>query len=243
MRLTILFTSIFTVCLWGQAGYSDIYVWVDENDVTHFTNQNPPPHAQVLMQTKEVPYDEAADRARREAEKQQELEQAQAEVRELEQRLEAQQAEELQRLAEAEGRVEAALQRAEDLLESSRDRYDSDRRYTDSYVYYPGSYLPYRYGFPKYDYRTYGGIYYHIPKLLRRKDYRFKRHRFGTDFYFRKRFKAPGVWHRPTFKKFNTSKQYFRNHRFQGSGSFQFHSHTGGLSRIHANKRGRFGRR
>lgn len=166
MRWFPLLACILAACLWGQIGNADIYVWTDEYDVTHVTNQMPPPHAKILMQAEEIPYDETADRARREKEKRDELLRVQTELRENEARLAAQQAEAQRRVEDAERRAEEALQRLEDLLDSRPDGHD------DNYV---GSRS---YWFPMYGYRWYGGRYHGKPSLYRKGHYGSKRYPF-----------------------------------------------------------------
>ena len=81
---------------------ADIYEWTDENGVKHFTNYAPPDNATILIKTEEFPYDEAADRARVEADKQFQLELTRLELAEREAELERREAEAVRRAAEAE---------------------------------------------------------------------------------------------------------------------------------------------
>jgi hypothetical protein len=243
MRLIALFTCIFVSFLSGQMGHADIYVWVDENGVKHFTNENPPPHAKVLMRTKENPYYESADRARQEVEKQQDLLQAQAEILELKARL-AEQQDEVQRgIAEIEPKAEDTLQHAEDLPASANNQNDSDRRYSYSYGYYPKSFNSRHYRSSKYHYPAHDGIYNHKKHKFRKGHHRFKRHRSGKSHHFRKHFKAPKFRHGKIHKKFNTGRHHFRRHHFKGSRVSRFRHHAGGRVRIHGHHRGGFGRR
>jgi TolA-binding protein len=243
MRLFALFTCLLAACLWSRAGHADIYVWVDENDVKHFTNQNPPPEAEVLMRTKEIPYDEAADHARREAEKRQELLRARAQLRELEERIAQQQAEAQRQIAEARRRAEEALKQAEDLRASAEERYDSDHDYTDSYAYYPGYLIPgLYYRSSKYYDRAYDRIFHYKPHIFSQRHLRFKRHRFGTDRHFRKRFKAPKFRNDSFRKKFNGGKHHFRKRHFKGGGFSRFRPHTGGRARFKSDLRSGFRR-
>jgi len=68
-----IFLFIAAGCLIAGPLYADIYEWTDENGVKHFTNYTPPDNT-ILIKFEELPYDEAADRARIEAERQQQLE-------------------------------------------------------------------------------------------------------------------------------------------------------------------------
>lgn len=243
MRLIALFTCILTAGLWGQAGYADIYVWTDENDVKHFTNQNPHPDAEILMRTKEIPYDEAADRVRWEDEMRRELLQAQAEIHDRAARLAEKQAEVQQRIAEADRMVEEAQKRAEKLLESANDRYDSDRRHSDSYTYYPKSLKSRHYPYSKYYYRGHGGIYYQKPHKFHNGHHRFKRHRFRKSHHFRKRFTLPKVRHGGTHKKINTGRYHFRKRQFKSGGLVRFWRHGSGQVRFRGHHRGGFEKR
>ena len=67
MNGSIIRVLIITGVFIAGPAQADIYQWTDKNGVKHFTNYKPPAHATILMKTKEVPYDEAADRARIEA--------------------------------------------------------------------------------------------------------------------------------------------------------------------------------
>ena len=64
--------TLITIVSWFIASslYADIYRWTDENGVIHFANYAPPDGATIMMKTEELPYDEAADRERMEAERQ-----------------------------------------------------------------------------------------------------------------------------------------------------------------------------
>jgi hypothetical protein len=141
-----------TTVLMGSSAYADIYEWTDENGVKHFTNYSPPDQARIIMKTEEVPYDEAADRARTEMERLASLELARLEIAEREAEVERREAEAEQRLAEANRQAEETLRQAEDLLETAgsyRHSYSSGY----AYPYYPytsyynpyGSYYNYRY--------------------------------------------------------------------------------------------------
>ena len=60
-----------TLAALGLAGFmipnagADIYSWTDENGVRYFTNQQPPKHAELLIKSPEIPFDEAAHEERR----------------------------------------------------------------------------------------------------------------------------------------------------------------------------------
>jgi hypothetical protein len=131
-------------CLIAGSLQADIYEWTDETGVKHFTNYAPPDDATMLMKTEEVPYDEAADRARMEADRQFQLELAKLEIAEKEAELARREAEAERRAAEAE-RYAAETEKAADqyLEDAKNDRY---------YYRGGGSYGYYR---PPYDKRWY----------------------------------------------------------------------------------------
>ena len=115
---------VAVICLFSSFLYADIYEWTDENGVKHFTNYAPPDNAKIMMKTEEVPYDEAADLARIEAENQQRLELARQEIAEREAELERREAEAERRLAELEREAERSAREPEDLLDDAAyDRY------------------------------------------------------------------------------------------------------------------------
>ena len=135
--------------------YADIYEWTDENGVRHFTNYAPPAAAKILIKTEEVPYDEAADRERIEAERQLQLELDRLEVAEKEAELERLAAEAERKAAEA-------------------DRYSEEvRRQADRYLQEAKS--------DRYYYRTYGYFGYYRPPHYYLKPY--KRHYFKRNHY------------------------------------------------------------
>jgi hypothetical protein len=47
-----------------------VYSWIDEHGVKHFTNYPPPKGATVVEETEELPYDEAKDQKRMERDEQ-----------------------------------------------------------------------------------------------------------------------------------------------------------------------------
>lgn len=113
-------------CLFAGSLHADIYEWTDGNGVKHFTNYAPPDDATILMKSEEVPYDEAADRARVEAERQQQLELAKLEMAAREAELERRETEAQRRAAEVERYAEETVRTADQYLDDARnDRYYS----------------------------------------------------------------------------------------------------------------------
>ena len=66
--ITYLILAILFAAPWALAG--QVYEWIDENGVKHFTNAPPPPGATIVGQDKEIPYDAEKDRRRKESDKQ-----------------------------------------------------------------------------------------------------------------------------------------------------------------------------
>jgi len=62
MCLMMVFLAVAPCAMAGQ-----VYEWIDEKGVKHFTNEPPPPGATIVGQDKEIPYDEEKDRQRKES--------------------------------------------------------------------------------------------------------------------------------------------------------------------------------
>ena len=121
MKVLKILLFIAAGCLYAGSLHADIYEWTDENGVKHFTNYAPPDDATILIKSEEVPYDEAADRARIEAERQQQLELARLEIAEREAELERRAAEAERRAMEAERYAEETVRAADQYLEDTRN--------------------------------------------------------------------------------------------------------------------------
>lgn len=132
-------------CLIAGSLHADIYEWTDENGVKHFTNYAPPDDATILMKTKELPHDEAADRARMEDERQflDELAKLERAAREAE--LERRVTEAERRAAEAERYAEETLRATEQYLDDTRN----SRSYYRVGPYYPYYPTPYRHHYKR----------------------------------------------------------------------------------------------
>jgi len=123
-----LFFIITVSCFFSSAALADIYEWTDADGIKHYSNYAPPENSRILMQTKEEPYDEAADRARAETERQARLEADRLEIALREADLEQREAEAERRLAEADRLAEETLSDAESYLraaENSRPNFSS----------------------------------------------------------------------------------------------------------------------
>jgi len=224
--ISMVFVMVIT-CLIASSLQADIYEWSDENGVRHFANYAPPDDAKIIMKTKEVPYDEAADRARREAEERQRLELTRLEIAEREADLERREVEAQRRLVEADREAEEMLQEAEEILDYSRDDRHSYRTFgwggfRRGYAY-NGFYQisPFLNQHP--DNRWYyrgnrGSIYFTTPhnKHHRRDRYYRKKH-----FYGHKKGYSNTIRHR--------KQSYRSNHHFKSRGGI--HSSRGRVGR------------
>jgi hypothetical protein len=104
---------ILVGCIIASSSFADIYEWTDQNGVKHYSNYAPPAESKVLMKTKEEPYDEAADRERMAAERQERLELTRLEIAQREAELEYREAEAERRIVEADHAVEEAMRQAD----------------------------------------------------------------------------------------------------------------------------------
>ena len=182
---TVVYVTLGCFLAWPL--FADIYEWTDENGVKHYTNYAPPPEAKILMKTEEVPYDEAADRARMEAEREVQLELARLELAEREAELEWREAQTEQRLAEAGRQAEETLREAERILNEARNERYNNRNI--GYSHYYRGYYPHYYNDNYYKRGKTSSIYYvRPPKSIHSKHYRFKKHHFG---YNKKHFHKP----------------------------------------------------
>jgi hypothetical protein len=58
MKLLMIFGAILFICFWASTSSANIYSWVDENGITHFTNCSPPPAARMVV--KDIPISHSA---------------------------------------------------------------------------------------------------------------------------------------------------------------------------------------
>ena len=218
-------------CFVATSLYADIYEWTDEEGVKHYTNYAPPPEAKILMKTQEVPYDEAADRARMEAEREEQLELARLELAERKAELEWREAQTEQRLAEAGRQAEETLREAEKILDEARnERYDNGNYgYSD---YYRGGY-PYHYKNRYYYRNETASIHYtRQPHSDHFKRYRYKKHHLNH-YYGKKHTRKPT--HRPDYGL----RSHKPPHRGQFSNRSSIRSHA---SRGHSGRAGTLSR-
>jgi hypothetical protein len=200
---------------------ADIYEWTDEHGVKHFTNYAPPAQAKVLMKTKEIAYDEAADKERMEAERQERLVAAWQEIAEKEAWLIERQQEADQRIAQANRKAEEALQQAEAALYEA-ENYDN---YAGrNYVFY--GYYPYAYKYSHYQrwyYRNHGSISKKRPHYKHRLRPHYKRsyrQQYYGGYHKKHHFKQHHLNHKQRYHlkpraRFKT-RRHFNGHRFRG---------------------------
>jgi len=199
-------TVVFTVlsCIVATSALADIYEWTDENGVRHYSNHAPPANAKVLLRTKEEPYDEAADRARQEAERQERLELARLELARLEAELKLREAEAERKLAAAERLAEEARREADYLI---------DQAATNSRVIYRGG----GYWCPDYGYDCYYPIHhrwYYKKKHSRRSLHNISRLK-------------PIPHHRKIKKHYRTDKSHY-GHKYRGKNRWRHKGNPAG---------------
>ncbi len=69
MKTLTISVLLFISLLWVCPGTAKIYTWTDENGIKHFSNEPPPDAGDVQVMGPEYQHDEAADKARIEAER------------------------------------------------------------------------------------------------------------------------------------------------------------------------------
>ncbi|MGD9303961.1 MAG: DUF4124 domain-containing protein [Desulfobacterales bacterium] len=168
MRRLYLFVVPVLLCILNTRVDADIYTWIDENGVKHFSNFAPPANAEVIMKTEELPYDEQADQQRMAAERQERLLAAWQEIADKEAELLDWQRAAEQEIEAADLRAQEALREAEELLSEAEESYN---RCSNSGLYY--GYYPY-YGHYKRWYRKNLSLYYRYPHCKHRKKYKWK---------------------------------------------------------------------
>ncbi len=120
MKYRMMVTLMSALVLIGAAAEANLYYWVDENGVRHYSNEPPPENVNVLERMSEVPHSPEADRQR--MEEYQEWRQNQ--LRRIENALEEQRAEEAAR-AERDRRIEAEREAAEEQAREEAEREEA----------------------------------------------------------------------------------------------------------------------
>lgn len=171
-RLTLFVVPVLLCCL-NTTVDADIYTWIDENGVKHFSNFAPPVHAEVIMKTEELPYDEQADQQRMAAERQERLVAVWQELADKEAELLNRQRAAAQEIEAANVRAQEALREAEALLNEAEERYNGySSRGTAYYGYYP------YYGhYKRWYYRKNGSLYYKYPHYKHRQKHKYQHKR------------------------------------------------------------------
>ena len=62
MKLLVIFSSIIFFCFLTSTSSADIYSWLDENGITHFTNYSPPSGARLVVKDVPIPRSTLPDR-------------------------------------------------------------------------------------------------------------------------------------------------------------------------------------
>ncbi|CAB1077548.1 hypothetical protein D1AOALGA4SA_5334 [Olavius algarvensis Delta 1 endosymbiont] len=203
------FGFIMLSCIVATSALADIYEWTDENGVRHYSNRAPAENAKVLLKTKEEPYDEGADRARQEAERQERLELARLELARQEAELKLREAEAERKLAAAERLAEEARRKADYLI---------DEAATNSRIIYRGG----GYWCPDYGYDCYYPIHhrwYYKKKHSRRSLHNISRWK-------------PIPRHRKIKKRYRTNKPHI-GHKFRGQNRLRHNGNPAGSQLSH----------
>ena len=240
MTVLKIFVCLTVGCFVAASLYADIYEWTDEDGVKHYTNYEPAAEAKIMMKTEELPYDEAADRARLEAEREEQLALTRLELAERKAELELREAEAEQRLSEAGRQAEETLREAEKILNEARnDRYD----YEDfSYFNFSRGFYPYQYKNRYYRNDT-ASIFFIKPSQVDHfKRYRYKKHPYGYDnMYRRSKYDDP----KHPYKQAHRRDDGLRSHNGHHRGRPSIRSHGSGhigrdpSGRVHSVSRSR----
>jgi hypothetical protein len=142
MKSVIFYSMIFAICVMASHVSADIYQWTDDDGIKHFTNIPPPASVAIASATEEILYDEAADLARMEQQRQEQLELDHMALAQREAKLLLREAETERMLAESERQMEETLKEAEDYLDAARKDKTINRQYRYYYPRYYG-YSPY----------------------------------------------------------------------------------------------------
>ena len=233
MTVLKIFVCVTVCCFVATSLYADIYEWTDEDGVKHYTNYAPAPEAKIIMKIEELPHDEAAHRARLEADREELLALARLELAERKAELELREAEAEQRLLEADRQAEETLREAEKLLDEARnERYDyGNFRYSN----FSSGFYPYHYKNRYYRNETASIFFIKPPRVDHFKRYRYKKHHYGYDnMYRRSRYDDP----KHPYKQAHRRGDGLRSHNGYHRGRLSIRSH--GSSHIGRGHSGRF---
>jgi len=227
MTVLKIFVFITVGCFVATSLYADIYEWTDEDGVKHFTNYAPAPEAKIMMKTEELPYDEAADRARLEAEREEQLELTRLELAERKAELERRELETEQRLVEAGRQAEEMLREAEKILNETRNDGYNYGNY--GYSNFSRDFYPYHYK-NRYYYRNETGSIYFIkpPQVDHFKRYRYKKHPYSYDnMYRRSKYNDPKHPYNQAHRRYDGLRSHNGYHRGRPSIRSQGSGHIG----------------
>jgi len=219
-------------CFVASSLYADIYEWTDKDGVTHYTNYAPPPEARIIMKTEELPYDEAADLARLETEREEQLELTRLELADREAELERRETEAEQRLAEAGRQAEETLREAEKILNEARnDGYDyGNLRYSNIYR----GFYPYHYNNRYYRNETASIFFTKRPHIDHFKRYRYQKHHDSDGSTYR-RSKYGGQ--KDPYKQAHRRDSGLRSHNGYHRGQLSIRSHSSSqIGRSHSGR-------
>ncbi len=233
MKALKLYLIVGLSCFFAVTAAADIYQWTDENGVRHFTNYAPRDGARVIAKTRELAFDETADSARREADRQYLLQLARLEKAEQEAQQRQREARARRRLIEAEQQAREKLRQAENLLTAARQIADSDGS--------RGGYFYSGYAYPCYPVFPYNPCRPpHVSPPHIRPPHVGPPHILPIDRRLRKRQRAGYGRQDRRSSYFSTKRRYPKDRRMHRSGH---HQGLGSLYKSRAHRSGIYGRR
>jgi len=255
MRFKLLFACLIAVFLWGRVGYADIFVWIDKDDVMHFTNENPPPNAKIFLQSREIPPTESDDPGAREAEWQPEGLQAQTHIPADELRFAEKQDELLQPFDKAQQHLDAVQptqtvmgdqqntlseqQTAAQQLDTGADRGAEAAQKRTAALETPHVTIrsPRIIAVPHYrtatsNYRSPGRIFHYKSNQCRKTHHFFQRHHFNSLDDFHEQFLGSMHPQRGFHANFRNHRHDFHRWRDKHGGNLRFGHHSKGRTRF-----------
>ena len=198
MRRIIIFSATIFFCCVCSAANADIYTWIDDNGIRHFSNYAPPRHAKIILKTEELPHDQQADDERMEAERLDQLAAALQVLAEKDAELTEKQLTAEKRNEAPNRKAQGTLDQAESLLnEAQRESYDHSR---SGYGHYPYKH--------SYNQLIYNRWYYHRSGSTLNKSRHSKyRHKYDDE------------------KKYHSKKRHGYKYRGGGHRRYEFRTH------------------
>jgi hypothetical protein len=235
---------ILLSCLVATFSFADMYEWTDENGVKHYSNSTPAAKFRVLMKTKEQPYDEEADRARMEIERQERLELARLELSQREAELELREAEAERKLTAADHLAEEALRGIDYYLDeagtSSRVIYRNGGYWCRDHRYDCNSSIDHRWYYRKRPIRGSHDKFFHESPYQRNRyvnnPYGSKNRAYGHKYRNKTRYRPNGNYTRSKFNSrvrtnYRVNRIRSSSVRLNGRSSIRFRS--SGFGRLH----------